>query len=132
VTDKRTSTKCPVTAEELALSAKAQSGGGPICPLTGGLQCALTETRETVIRLETKFDDQAKDLHTLKLEVYGNGKPGLKTEMVKLRMVMGGVKWAAGILGGAILLDIALRVISVLAPHAPVVTDTTTKVLGGG
>ena len=120
---------CP---EELELNDKVRSGGSPICPLTGGLQCALTETRETVIRLATKFDEQVKDLHTLKLDVYGNGKPGLKTEVVKLRMVMGGVKWAAGVLGGALLLDIALRLITVLAPHAPVATDATTKVLGGG
>lgn len=123
---------CPAVSEELKLSPAEQSGGSPICPLTGGLQCALTETRETVIRLETKQKDMASDMRTLKNEVFGNGKPGLKTEMIKLRMVMTGVKWAAGIVGAAILLDVALRVIELVAPHAPVVTDTTTRVLGGG
>ena len=63
-------------------------------------------------RIDERVNSVIDDVGDLKRELYGNGNRGLKAAMIELRQAFRIGTWVAGIIAGALILDLSSRVFS--------------------
>ena len=77
------------------------------------------ENHNDIARIDERVKSVVEDVDDIKRELYGNGNRGLKTAMTELRQAFRIGTWVAGIIAGALVLDLSSRAFQLVSGDVP-------------